>query len=264
MPKSLPVDRTVFAAHAAHAAHAVRTVRMALVASAAASAGMAGVAQAADFNAIGLLNQAEFLAFSKDVAAAVSYKGIMPTEGLGITGFDIGIAAFGTQVTSRDALRKAAGGSSIPKYLPTVALKAVKGLPFDIDVGVTVASLPGTNIRATGGELRWAFVSGSTVLPAVGVRLALSNLSGVDQLKLKTQSADISISKGFAFFTPFAGIGTVRSTSSAPGTSLREVSFSQTRTFVGANFALGPTSLAVETDKTGDSTGFGVKLAIRF
>lgn len=224
----------------------------------------AGAAQAADFNAIGTLNQAEFKAFSKDVAAAVSYKGIMPTEGLGITGFDVGVAAFGTQVSSRDVLRKAAGGASIPKYLPTAALKAVKGLPFGFDVGVTVATLPGTNIRATGGELRWAFMEGGTVFPAVGVRLALSNLSGVDQLKLRTQSADVSISKGFAFLTPYAGIGTVRSTASAPGTSLAEESFSQTKTFVGVNMALGLMSLAVEADKTGDSAGYGLKLALRF
>ena len=224
----------------------------------------AGAAQAADFNAIGTLNQAEFKAFSQDVAAAVSYKGIMPTEGLGITGFDLGVAAFGTQVTSRDVLRKAAGGASIPKYLPTAALKAVKGLPFGFDVGVTVATLPGTNIRATGGELRWAFMEGGTVFPAVGVRLALSNLSGVDQLKLRTQSADISISKGFTFLTPYAGIGTVRSTASAPGTSLAEESFSQTKTFVGVNVALGVMSLAVEADKTGDSAGYGLKLALRF
>jgi hypothetical protein len=223
-----------------------------------------GSAQAADFNAIGTLNQTEFLAFSKDVAAAVSYKGIMPTEGLGITGFDVGIAAFGTEVSSRDVLRKAAGGASIPKYLPTVALKAVKGLPFDFDIGLTVATLPGTNIRSTGGELRWAFVGGGTVLPAVGVRLAVSNLSGVDQLKLRTQSADISISKGFTFLTPYAGIGTVRSKSSAPGTTLASESFSQTKTYVGVNMALGLMSLAIEGDKTGDSSGYGAKLAIRF
>lgn len=224
----------------------------------------AGGARAADFNAIGTLNQAEFLAFSKDVAAAVSYKGITPTEGLGITGFDVGVAAFGTQVASRDVLRKAAGGASIPKYLPTAALKAVKGLPFGIDVGVTLATLPGTNIRATGGELRWAFVEGGTVFPAVGLRLAVSKLNGVDQLKLSTQSADLSISKGFTFLTPYAGIGTVRSKSSAPGTSLASESFSQTKTFVGVNMALGLMSLAIEADKTGDSAGYGAKLAIRF
>lgn len=224
----------------------------------------AGGAQAADFNAIGLLNQAEFLAFSQDIAAAVSYKGITPTEGLGITGFDVGLAAFGTQVSNREVLSKAAGGASIPRYLPSVALKAVKGLPFDIDLGVTVATLPGTNVRATGGELRWAFVSGNTLVPAVGVRLAVSNLSGVDELKLRTQSADISISKGFTFLTPYIGVGTVRTQSSAPGTNLARERFSQTKTFVGVNMALGLLSLAVEADKTGDSAGYGLKLALRF
>jgi hypothetical protein len=224
----------------------------------------AGLAQAGDFNAIGVLNQAEFLAFSKDVSAAVSHKAMIPSEGLGITGFDIGLAANATEVASRDILRKAASGASVPKYLPTASLRAVKGLPFDIDIGLTLATVPGTNVRATGGELRWAFIGGGTVLPAVAVRVATMKLDGVDQLKLSNTSIDLSISKGFTFLTPYAGIGTVKTKSSAPGTSLASESFNQSKAFVGLNMALGFGALVLEADKTGDSAGFGVKLAARF
>jgi hypothetical protein len=225
---------------------------------------LAGTAQAADFNAIGLLNQAEFRAFSEDVASAISYKGMIPSEGLGITGFDLGVSASATEVVHRDVLKKAAGGASIPKALPVAAVRVVKGLPFDIDIGAMQMTLPETNVRATGGELRWALVGGSTVLPAVALRVSGTSLSGVPQLKMRTLGADISISKGFLFLTPYAGVGNVEVKSSAPGTTLREETFRQTKAFVGVNIALVPLAMVIEADRTGEATSYGVKLALRW
>ena len=233
------------------------------VALAAAAVFTAGT-QAADFNAIGLLNQAEFRAFSEDVASAISYKGLIPAEGLGITGFDLSVAATATEVAHRAILSKAAGGATVPKAVPVLGVRAVKGLPFDIDIGVVQLTLPDTNVRATGGELRWAFVSGSTVLPALAVRVSGTSLSGVQQLKMRTLSGDISISKGFAFLTPYAGVGNVEVKSSAPGTSLRAETFRQNKGFVGVNVALVPFALGLEADKTGDATSYSVKLALRW
>jgi hypothetical protein len=225
---------------------------------------LASAAQAADFNAIGLLNQAEFRAFSEDVSSAISHKGLIPSEGLGITGFDIGAAVGATEVAHRDTLRKAAGGASIPKAVPYASLRVVKGLPFDIDIGVVQTSLYDTDVRATGGEIRWAFIGGSTVLPAVAVRLAGSKLSGVRQLEMRTVSADVSISKGFLFLTPYAGVGTVQTRSRAPGTSLAAENFRQDKVFAGVNIALVPLAINVEADRTGEATSYGIKFALRW
>lgn len=221
-------------------------------------------ARAADFNLIGLLNQAEFRAFSEDVGAAASYKGVIPAESLGLIGFDIGVTAGVTEVSNRDVLRKAAGGASIPKALPVTSLRVHKGLPFDIDIGATLMQLPGTNVRAVGGELRWAFVAGSTVLPALAVRVSGTRLSGVDGLDMDTVGADLSISKGFAMLTPYAGIGTVQVKSAAPGSSLRGESFTLPKRFIGLNIALVPLALVLEGERTGKATSYSVKAAIRF
>ena len=228
------------------------------------SALFTAVTSAADFNAIGVLNQAEFRAFSEDVASAISYKGLIPAEGLGITGFDLSVAASATEVAHRATLSKAAGGATVPKGVPVVGVRAVKGLPFDIDIGLVQMTLPNTNVRATGGELRWAFVGGSTLLPAVAVRVSGTSLSGVPQLKMRTLSGDISVSKGFAFLTPYVGVGNVDVKSSAPGTTLRAESFRQNKGFVGVNVALVPFALGLEADKTGDATSYSVKLALRW
>lgn len=220
--------------------------------------------RAAEFNAIGLLSQAEFRAFGEDVAAALSYKGMIPAEALGLTGFDLSVAAYATEVAHRDVLRKAASGGSIPKAVPSLALRAVKGLPFGLDVGVVLKTLPGTNIRAAGGELRWAFVEGGTLMPAVALRVARMKLSGADQLKMSSTSVDLSVSKGFAFLTPYAGIGHVDTRASAPGTGLQREKIGQTKVFGGLNIAFTPLALVVEAEKTGNATGYGLKIAIRF
>jgi hypothetical protein len=228
------------------------------------AAAAAGTAQAADFNAINVLNQAEFRALSEDIGAAISYKGMIPSEGLGITGFDLGVSVGATEVANRATLIKAAGGADIPKAVPLAGLRAVKGLPFDIDIGAVVMSLPKTNVRATGGELRWAFIGGNTVLPAVALRASMMNLSGVDQLKMRATSVDLSISKGILFLTPYAGVGRVEIDAKAPGTALAREKFQMDKVFAGVNIAFVPMALVIEADKTGDATSYGVKLAIRW
>lgn len=228
------------------------------------AAGAASTARAADFNALNLLNQPEFRALSEDIGAAISYKGMIPSEGLGITGFDFGISVGATEVANRATLIKAAGGANIPKAVPLAGLRAVKGLPFDIDIGVVVMGLPDTNVRAGGGEVRWAFIGGGAVLPAVALRASMMNLSGVDQLKMRATSVDLSISKGILFLTPYAGVGRVEIDAKAPGTALTREKFQMDKVFAGVNIAFAPMALVIEADKTGDATSYGVKLAIRW
>jgi hypothetical protein len=222
------------------------------------------LAHAAEFNAIGLLTQSEFRDFSEDVGAAASYKGLVPAESMGITGFDVSIAAGATDLSNRGVLQKAAAGGNIPSAVPTVSLRAIKGLPFNVDVGLSLTRLTGTGVQAVGGEVRWAFIEGGTVTPAVAARLALSNLSGVDQLKLRTQSLDISTSKGFGPLTPYGGVGVVRVKASAPGTTLASEGSSLTKVFAGLNVALTPMAVGFEIDKTGSATSYGVKAAVRW
>ncbi len=225
----------------------------------------AGLAQAADVNSINTLSQQQFRLLSEDLGSALSYKGLVPAEGLGITGFDIGVAAANTRIKNGAAFTAATSGSSTPKNLPMVSVRAHKGLPFDIDLGLSISSLPTTNIRSTGGEIRWAFVPGSTVMPALAVRLSGTFLSGVENLKLRTTGVDLSISKGFAMFTPYAGVGQVKvkSTGTIAGGSVTE-KFNQSKVFAGLNVNFGLVNLALEGDKTGEDTSYGLKFGLRF
>ncbi len=223
-------------------------------------------AHAADLSNFNSLTATEFRALSEDLGAALSYKALVPAEGLGVIGFDLGVAATGTVLKNREVFKKVVSGASVPGSLPVVSVRAVKGLPFDIDVGVALGAVPGTNVRTAGGELRWAFVGGGTLTPAIAVRAAINQVNGVDQLKLNTSSLDVSISKGFALFTPYAGAGLVRTKSEATITNSeqRRESFNQNKVFAGVNVNLGLLNVAVETDKTGEASSYGVKLGLRF
>ena len=223
----------------------------------------AATAQAADINPI-LLTQAEFKLLSEDLGSVVSFKPLIPAESMGITGFDVGIAVTGTQLQNRAVWEKAAAGSSIPSTLPVPMVRVHKGLPFNIDIGASYSQVPSTNIKITGGELRWAFVPGGVAIPALAVRASVSSLSGVDRLKLRTTGVDVSISKGFAFLTPYVGAGTVKVKSTPDGAGLASESFSQSKVFGGVNLNFGLANVVFEGDKTGKATSYGMKFGLRF
>lgn len=237
-----------------------------LAATAAAALGLAlPAARAADINSLQLLSQAEFRLLSEDLGAALSFKPMIPSEGLGLTGFDIGFGVTGTQLAHRDIWQKAAGGSEPPSIVPVPFARVHKGLPLNIDIGATVSAVPSTDIKLYGGEVRWAVLPGSTATPAVALRASLTRMRGVDQLGLRTVGFDVSVSKGFAFLTPYAGIGTVQVRSKpAAASGLATESFNQTKFFAGANINLGLANVALEADRTGDTNSYGVKLGFRF
>jgi hypothetical protein len=76
---------------------------------------------------------------------------------------------------------------------------------------------------------------------------------------------DASISKGFAFFTPYAGIGTVRVSSKPRNVPvLQKERFDRTKVFVGSNLNFGLLNLALEADRTGNVSSYGMKFGLRF
>ncbi len=233
----------------------------------AAALGIAQPAMAAnvDLNQIlGSNAQANFRNLSEDLGSALSYKGIAPAESMGITGFDVGVEVTGTKLAKSAPLWKNLTGTDV-STLPVPKLHVTKGLPLDIDIGAVVAAIPGTGISLIGGELKYAVLPGSMAMPAVAIRGSLTKLSGVKQLSLDTKGLDVSISKGFAMFTPYAGIGQVWTTSTPDAAlGLKAESFTQVKTFVGGNLNLGLTNFAAEFDKTGAASSYSLKVGFRF
>ena len=204
-----------------------------------------------------------FRALSEDLGAALSYKGMIPSEPLGIIGFDIGVAVSQTKLANASKYG-AAFDNETSIYLPTV--RAHKGLPFGIDVGVAYSKVPDSNIKYVGGELRYALMDGGITMPAIAVRGSMSKLSGVDDLDFSTKGLDISISKGFLMLTPYLGVGKVWVNSDAKFTApvIDNQSFSMNKSYVGLGINLLLVNLNIEADKTGDATSYSAKVGLRF
>lgn len=220
--------------------------------------------QASNLDNIAGLGQAEFRLLSEDLGAILSYKPLSPSEPLGITGFDLGIEVSATKLEN-PAIYATATTDSVTDTLYLPKLHLHKGLPFGFDVGASYTALPDSNIKAWGAEVRYALLRGGTSTPAIALRGSYSALEGVSQLELTTTGVDLSISKGFTLFTPYAGIGRVWVSSKPdPVTGRTPEDFDLDKVFAGLNLNLAIINIAVEADKTGEATSYGIKFGWRF
>lgn len=220
-------------------------------------------AQAANLDNLGGLAPGQFSLLVEDLGAALSYKPLTPAEPLGTTGFDIGVQAVYTELANSGVYKIATSSSEASFLLPQVHV--YKGLPLGFDIGVSLAALPDSNIKLWGAELRYAILSGGVAQPAIGARLSYTSLEGVNQLDLHTTGVDVSISKGFAFFTPYAGVGSVWVNGKPdPATGLAEYDTRLNKYYLGFNLNFAVVNIAIEGDRTGDATSYGAKFGWRF
>jgi len=221
-------------------------------------------ARASGFESLeALLSQDNFEAFVENLGAATQYRGITPTEPLGIIGFDVGVSLTATDIND-DVVDLASEGDFDLSQILIPKLHIHKGLPFGFDIGGFLSVIPETDISLIGGEVRYAIFDGSAVTPAVGVRAAFSSLEGLDQLEATNLSLDISISKGVLLFTPYAGLGFVVTDAEA----IDEVGFddetvTQEKVYVGLNINVG-VNVTIEADRTGDFNSLSAKAGFRF
>lgn len=214
-----------------------------------------------NFDHLQNLSQTEFGLLAKDFTAAASYKAVAPGAPLGITGFDLGVEVGATQLANSTVWKKA--GSDISSvYLPKIHVH--KGLPFDIDIGASLAATPNSDIKLVGFEARYAILAGSIATPSVSVRAATTRLSGVTQLDLNTQSLELTASKGFLLFTPYVGVGRVWGSVTPHVLSLNKVSTTANKLFAGLNANFGLINLLGEVDRTGDNDTVSVKVGFRW
>jgi len=225
------------------------------------------LAHADDIDLTQLLGvQSDFRLLSEDLGAALSYKPVAPGEPLGVLGIDIGLEVTATDLQAARAYRRATGSDSTD-YLLVPKLHVHKGLPLRLNVDAFYSTVPDSNIEVFGGALGFSLLEGGVATPALTVRATATKLSGVDGLDLDTQGIELTISKGFALLTPYAGIGRVHVKSEPTGvaaSALRKESFDLDKIYAGLNINLGLLNLAFEADKTGDAPSYSGKVGFRF
>jgi hypothetical protein len=200
--------------------------------------------------------QQMFKDFSKEVGAAVIYRGVAPGHPLGLTGFDLGVESTFTKIhDNQDYWKKAMKDGNPPAYLTAPKLHLQKGLPLGFDVGVAVGKIVDTDLSYAGGEVRYSILKGGILEPNIAVRGSYSQTFGADQLDLKTYGLDISASKGFGVgvkIIPYVGIGQYWMDSKPKnlnaGVHLDKETFYGTRFFGGARLQMALFTVTAEVD----------------
>ncbi len=185
---------------------------------------VAGRTSAADIQFSRGLAQSNFKLLVEDIGAAVSYKNVAPAAPLGLLGFDVGVEATALSIGNSEYWN-AATGDKAPSVLVVPKLRARKGLPFSLDVGLMYAMVPSSNVQLFGVELSEAILDGGALLPALGVRATYSRLLGVDVLDFQTAGLDATLSKGFVIVTPYVGAGVLWMDGKAKGKIVTDSTF---------------------------------------
>ncbi len=219
---------------------------------------------AQDFDFEPTATQSDFAIVSKDIIAVTSYKALGPAEAGGVTGFSVGAYGAYSSVNDKGAWQRLVGEKV--DGVGVVGLSARKGLPFGIDIGAMYSQVPSTNAKLYGGEVRWAAFPGGVATPAVAFRGTYVKLTGEDDLKADAQTVDVSVSKGFLFVTPYAGLGYVWGTVDPSNRfpSLSKVDVNDARFFAGARVSLGFLEITPEYEKLGDNDVFNLRLSFGF
>lgn len=226
------------------------------------------------FNLPADFTQDDFRNLSRDMGIAISYVPLAPAEPLGgiLPHVDLGVEFTGAQINSEAAYftKAVSNPNDLPNIIPEFKAHAQVGLPvIPIDLGIVYAKVPTTDIKLIGYEVKYAVIKGGIVMPAVAIRGAYTKLTGVDAFDLSTRSLDISISKGIAILTPYAGIGNVWTTGKAKtATSFFPNGFEadsrQTKSFVGIKLGLGLINFVGEADFSRVVNEYSVRMNLHF
>jgi hypothetical protein len=204
----------------------------------------------------------------KDLGAAMSYRAVTPAEPLGLLlGIDVGLEVTGSKMKNSLAGWKTATADNGQDTIYNGKIHVHKGLPLGIDIGAYFSSVADSNMKSMGGEISYAILEGSTVMPALAVRGSFTSMSGVEDLDLSTAGLELSISKGFLMLTPYAGLGAIRY--EGEGTGINNYRFDSesdtlAKYFLGVNFNMGLVNFAAEADKTGENSSYSAKFGLRW
>ena len=216
----------------------------------------------------GLLTQDDFTDFITELGSAVYFHPLAPAETLGITGFDVAGEVVFTDISHQENFWKFMTEDNDPvSFFPVPKLHVQKGLPGRIDIGAMFASVPDSNIRMWGGELKYGIIKGGVVLPALSARASYSQLDGVDDIDLRTYALDLLVSKGFLMLTPYGGVSALRiegSDESGLATGWNDVDENVIQGLAGLQFCPFPFFIINAEATFGEIPQYGIKAGIRF
>jgi hypothetical protein len=210
-----------------------------------------------DLEASEITSPEELRDVTREVGHAISIPSMIPADPLGtIPGIDIGI-----EVSSYELDKTRIFFDEENLILTRVHVQ--KGLPFRIDFGAQFSKANESNIRSIGVELRGAVLEDALMVPAIGVRVAYSELAAVSNFDIKTYSIDAQISKTLIFITPYVGGGYLSSKGKITGIGLDKEEVSTSNVYAGLKISFIALNLTLQADYS-ENTMYTFKLGLSF
>lgn len=218
-------------------------------------------ATANSFGDVRQLSQDAFLRLSNDLASVTALRALSPGVTLNLLGVDVGLEVGVTNVNASDVWKKAGGGSA-QVITPRVTLQ--KGLTAGFDIGASIGVAGGVGTQMIGGIVRYQLFDPGLVAPGATLRLTANRELGATNVSFRSLGADFVVAKPLVVVTPYVGIGMLRTSTNAAGTSLAGVTVNRTRTFVGFDTRLAFATVSAEAERIGDTTTVSSKIGLRF
>lgn len=201
---------------------------------------------------------------AKDLNNLVSFRQAGPSEPTGLLGFElkplVNFVDSDNDLVWNNALT---GGA--PGNLTAPQLIVTKGLPFKADLSARAGKILDTDMEFMGGFLKYSILEGSMLTPALSIGGGYTKITGASDFDASLYEAQISLSKGIANFTPYAGVSWSRlKLTPAASTGHSEVEDDQVRSFAGFRFSFLPMAwMNLEYGK-GDSSSLAASFSIGF
>ncbi|MGZ4778452.1 MAG: hypothetical protein ACXV5L_04600 [Thermoanaerobaculia bacterium] len=209
------------------------------------------------------ITQADFAKFSRIVAQAVYASPVQPARASGILGFEVGVAATAVKVDTKSSYWRNSVGNDFSKsgYVAVPRLVISNGFGSG-NLSASYAKVSGSNVSTYGGSLDIPIINGGLLQPTVALRTTYATIKGIDVYDLKTYGAELFLSKGFTFVTPYGAIGESRS--DARGTVTPQISLldkaTTKRYTLGLRFSFVIPKIVIEASQ-GEERSYSAKVS---
>jgi len=155
------------------------------------------------------VNSGEYDKFLDELSAMISFNQDAPAESLGLIGLNIKL---NFKIASIDDNSGRWNSAVRVNSLPSSSficpqLIITKGLPHDIDISAMYMPVIGADMTIGGAAIKWAFIDGGMLIPAVAIRAAYSTTVEKTNFKAENIDLNLSISKDLGIITPYGFIG---------------------------------------------------------
>jgi hypothetical protein len=153
---------------------------------------------------------ANFRAFSRRVAAAVTSVNLAPPKTLGHSAFAVSVETSIVSFEGSNSPTQLPTGQTVDRALIVPSIHVRKGLPWSFELGVRAAWWERSRMGAGTLELKWGLTEGFAYFPDIAVRGHVTKLLNTRDFDLTAGGVDLGLGKQFAIegmltITPYLG-----------------------------------------------------------